>query len=289
MKDILINYEKYLKNELNYSDLTITNYLHDLNDYELYLETFSKDYQNINHEEVINYLKYLDAFKLSNSTISRHLSSIRNFYNYLVNHNYINHNAFNDVSNPKKIKKLPEYLYEQEIFDLLDNLNTETIYDRRNQLILELLYSTGMRLSELTNIKLKDINDDEIRVLGKGRKERIVYLDKVCKELLDNYLSNDRSLFNPKVDYLILNKDGNQLSNRSVEKIVDDLINEVSIKKHVTPHTIRHTFATHLLNNGCDLKVVQELLGHASLSTTQIYTHLTSERIRNTYDSAFKR
>ena len=280
---------KYLTNELNYSTLTINNYERDIKDYLEYLDNKDLNYRNINKVDVINYLKFLDECKLSNATISRHLSSLRTYYNYLVNHNIINTNPFNRVSNPKKEKKLPTYLYEDEIKDILDNLEDDDIYKRRNRLIMELFYSTGMRLSELSSIKLNDINGDEIKVLGKGSKERIVYLDKVVIRLLDDYLNNDRDLFNPKTNYLILNKNGNKLSNRSIESIVNDIIRTSAIKKHVTPHTIRHSFATHMLNNGCDLKVVQELLGHESLSTTQIYTHITNERIKEVYHSAFKR
>ena len=289
MNKDLENFIKYLNTELNYSILTIDNYQRDINDFFEYLNNFNIKYNAITKQDVINYLKFLDECKLSNATISRHLSSLRTFYNYLVNHNIIKTNPFNRVSNPKKEMKLPTYLYEDEIRDILDNLSDEDIYKRRDRLIMELFYSTGMRLNELSNIKLNDINGDEIRVLGKGRKERIVYLDKIAKKLLNDYLDNDRSDFKPIDSYLILNKDGKRLSNRSIENIVNRIIKEASIQKHVTPHTIRHSFATHMLNNGCDLKVVQELLGHESLSTTQIYTHITNDRIKEVYKSAFKR
>ena len=289
MNKDLENFIKYLNTELNYSILTIDNYQRDINAFFEYLNNFNIKYNAITKQDVINYLKFLDECKLSNATISRHLSSLRTFYNYLVNHNIIKTNPFNRVSNPKKEKKLPTYLYEDEIRNILDNLSDEDIYKRRDRLIMELFYSTGMRLNELSNIKINDINGDEIRVLGKGRKERIVYLDKVAKKLLNDYLDNDRREFKPIDSYLILNKDGKRLSNRSIENIVNHIIKEASIKKHVTPHTIRHSFATHMLNNGCDLKVVQELLGHESLSTTQIYTHITNDRIKEVYKSAFKR
>lgn len=285
----LENFVKYLNIELNYSVLTMDNYQRDILDFFDYLENCSIKYNEITKVDVINYLKFLDECKLSNASISRHLSSLRTFYNYLVNHNKIKTNPFNRVSNPKKEKKLPTYLYEDEIRDILDNLSDEDIYKRRDRLIMELFYSTGMRLNELSNIRLNDINGDEIKVLGKGSKERIVYLDKVAKQLLADYLKNDRSEFKPVDSYLILNKDGKRLSNRSIENIVNRIIREASIKKHVTPHTIRHSFATHMLNNGCDLKVVQELLGHESLSTTQIYTHITNDRIKEVYQATFKR
>ena len=285
----LQEFVNYLKNNLNYSELTIKNYERDINNYFEYLSAKDLKFKNIDKNDVITYLKFLDECKLSNATISRTLSSLRTFYNYLVNHNVVTSNPFNRIANPKKEKKLPTYLYEDEIRDILDNLSDSNHLKRRNRLIMELFYSTGMRLSELSNIKLNDINGDEIKVLGKGSKERIVYLDKVANSLLKEYLKSDRSLFNPKENYLILNKDGKKLSNRSIENIVKEIIREASIKKHVTPHTIRHTFATHLLNNGCDLKVVQELLGHESLSTTQIYTHVSNERIKEVYNNAFKR
>ena len=289
MNKDLENFVKYLNIELNYSVLTMDNYQRDIQDFFDYLENYSIKYNEITKVDVINYLKFLDECKLSNASISRHLSSLRTFYNYLVNHNKIKTNPFNRVSNPKKEKKLPTYLYEDEIRDILDNLSDEDIYKRRDRLIMELFYSTGMRLNELSNIRLNDINGDEIKVIGKGSKERIVYLDKVAKQLLADYLKNDRSEFKPVDSYLILNKDGKRLSNRSIENIVNRIIREASIKKHVTPHTIRHSFATHMLNNGCDLKVVQELLGHESLSTTQIYTHITNDRIKEVYQATFKR
>ncbi len=289
MNQDLENFVKYLNIELNYSVLTMDNYQRDILDFFDYLENYSIKYNEITKVDVINYLKFLDECKLSNASISRHLSSLRTFYNYLVNYNKIKTNPFNRVSNPKKEKKLPTYLYEDEIRDILDNLSDEDIYKRRDRLIMELFYSTGMRLNELSNIRLNDINGDEIKVLGKGSKERVVYLDKVAKQLLADYLKNDRSVFKPVDSYLILNKDGKRLSNRSIENIVNRIIREASIKKHVTPHTIRHSFATHMLNNGCDLKVVQELLGHESLSTTQIYTHITNDRIKEVYQATFKR
>lgn len=289
MEKDINSFIKYLDIELNYSPLTVKNYDRDIIDYQNYLDGIGLNYKDIKKSDVIAYLKFLDNCKLSKATISRNLSSLRTFYNYLVNHGIVLTNPFNRISNPKKDKKLPTYLYEDEIRNILDSLPSNTLIERRNRLIIELFYSTGMRLSELSSIKLTDINYDEIRVLGKGSKERMVYLNKVVLKYLDDYLKNDRNEFNPKDSYLILSKNGSRLSNRSIENIISEIINTASIKKRVTPHTIRHTFATHMLNNGCDLKVVQELLGHESLSTTQIYTHISQERVKEVYKSSFKR
>ncbi len=285
----IIEYCNYLLYERNYAKLTVSNYSRDLNNFCSYINTLKLSYLKLNHDDVINYLKYMDKLKYDNRTISRNLSSIRGFYNYLVNKKIINTNLFKQVSNPKCEKKLPSYLNEDEIFLLLDSLPNNLKEDKRNRLIMELFYSTGMRLSELAMIKVSDISNDEIRVLGKGRKERIVYINHVTKKILDEYIDKTRKEFNPTGDYLFLNKNGNKLSNRTIELIVEKIIELSSIKKHVTPHTIRHTFATHMLNNGADLKVVQELLGHSSLSTTQIYTHISNERLKAVYNKSFKR
>ncbi len=282
-----LKFIEYLQNELNYSENTVNSYLMEINKFEAFVKENKLDYKNFTRNEIREYLKYLDGQKLKNTSISKNLSSLRSFYKFLVNEGVVENNNFILISNPKKEKKLPNFLSEIEIEDLLDIYDLNTYDGIRNRLILELLYATGVRVSELVNIKLKDINyyDKSILIMGKGSKERIVLYGDYTKSLLEKYLNESRNVYldTKNSDYLILNKFGNRLSVRSVQKLIEKSTAKIALKHKVTPHTIRHTFATHLLNHGADIKSVQELLGHESLSTTQIYTHITNERLRNVY------
>jgi integrase/recombinase XerC len=288
-KDISL-FLDYLQSELNYSENTIKSYEIELEKYKCFLNENNINYLNINKDNVRNYLKYLDSLKYKNSSISRNLSALRSFYKYLVIKEKIGKNIFNGIHNPKKEKKLPNYLGENDILDILDFVNLEnykeSILTNRDLLIIEMLYDTGCRVSELVNIKIKDIDtsDMSIRVLGKGSKERIVYYGEYTKDTLNNYLIDRNVILNGKnSEYLFVSKESGKLTTRRIAQIIDEIIKLVAIKNNVTPHTLRHTFATHLLNNGADLRSVQELLGHSSLSTTQIYTHVSNERLRNVY------
>ncbi len=287
MKELIKDYLLYLAKELNYSNETIKSYKSDLIQYDKYNKDKKINFLKITKEEVRNYLKYLDNLKLSNKSIARKVTSLRMFYNFLVEIKEIDDNIFNTVSNPKIGKKLPNYLNYEEIENLLNKLDVTTVYGYRNRLILELVYSTGIRLSELSKIKVNDINlsDKTLKVMGKGSKERIVYFGRITFNYLEKYLSNQRKILlnNKPNDYLFINKFGNRLSKSGFEKIIKSCAKEVSLKHNISMHTLRHTFATHLLNNGADIKTVQELLGHESLATTEIYTHVTSERIKEVY------
>ena len=287
MHRIILNFLNFLKKEKNYSDKTIINYQNDLEEYFNFFKINNYGDLDIKKEDIRAYLRHLDDLKYSSSTISRHLSSLRSFYNYLNIKNYYNKNLFKNIKNPKKTKKLPNFLQINEIEDILKNTDiSNNIYlNIRNKLIIELFYSTGVRIQELVSIKLDDINklDKSIRVLGKGNKERIVYYGDVLAYDLNDYLNDARDNLMPKCDYLILNKYGNKITTRGVSEILEKIIKKSAIKHKITPHTIRHTFATHLLNNGADLKTVQDLLGHESLSTTGIYTHVSNERLRKVY------
>ena len=291
--DYLNDFLDYLNYELNYSDNTIKSYEEDLKAFNNYIDDNNLSYLKIAKDEIRLYLKYLDDNKLSNRSISRMLSSLRTYYKYLVLKKIIKNNPFRDIKNPKISKRLPNYLNNIEIEDLTNSYSLDNPTNIRNHLIIELLYSTGIRVSELVNIKINDINfnDNTIRILGKGSKERIVLFGDYAKEIIDKYLKVARDTFIKKSnnDYLILNCFGNKLTTRSVEKIVKDASYGLKLKNKVTPHTIRHTFATDMLNNGADIKSVQELLGHSSLSTTQVYTHLTNDRIKSVYLKAHPR
>lgn len=274
-----------LSKELNYSDNTVISYEEDINNYLEYLKKQNINYKKIDNIAIRNYLKYLDDLNLKNSTIARRISALRTFYNYLLNKGLVDTNLFNSIRNPKIEKKLPNYLSYEELARILDNIDISTFIGLRNRLMVEMFYATGCRVSEITNIKVNDIDksNNSIRIMGKGSKERIVYFGEYARDYLDRYL--------PLIDcvYLFTNEAKEKLSVHDVEYIIKDLVKNLALKTHVTPHTLRHTFATHLLNNGADIKTVQELLGHSSLNTTGIYTHVSNERIKEVYRKTFNR
>lgn len=281
MEEILNKYHDYLKYELNYSDNTIDDYFFHLQNYLSYLKTHSLIAEKITKDDIIDFLKYLDNKKYSNKSICNVLSSLRNFYDFLLDEKKVEFNVFKLVKNPKLEKKLPNFLSYENMRTIFDTIEVKDFLSARNKMIIEILYATGVRVSELCSIKVKDIDfaGRSIKVLGKGRKERIVYFGIPCLNAIKTYMSYN----NFTSEYLILNKDGNQLSVRSIQKIVDNVCTKACINSNVTPHTFRHTFATHLLNNGADIKSVGELLGHNSLNTTEIYTHITSDFLKSEY------
>ncbi len=285
-EEVLDNFFKVLKSEYNYSFYTIKNYKLDLTLFFDFLNKSNINYLYLNKDNVLAYLKYLDKLNLKNSTISRRISALRTFYNYLMNEGLINSNIFLNVKNPKLEKKLPNYLNYTEMEELLESIDIKTDEGLKRRLLIEMFYSTGCRVSEIINIKVKDIDflNKKIRIMGKGSKERIVYYGDYAKKYLDKYLSKGMDK-----DYLFVNKHGDKYTVEEIELIVKDIMKHLSIKTHVTPHTLRHTFATHLLNNGADIRSVQELLGHSNLSTTGIYTHVSSDRLKEVYFKTFKR
>ncbi len=285
-EEVLDNFFKVLKSEYNYSFYTIKNYKLDLTLFFDFLNKSNINYLCLNKDNVLAYLKYLDKMNLKNSTISRRISALRTFYNYLMNEGLINSNIFLNVKNPKLEKKLPNYLNYTEMEELLESIDIKTDEGLKRRLLIEMFYSTGCRVSEIINIKVKDIDffNKKIRIMGKGSKERIVYYGDYAKKYLDKYLSKGLDK-----DYLFVNKHGDKYTVEEIELIVKDIMKHLSIKTHVTPHTLRHTFATHLLNNGADIRSVQELLGHSNLSTTGIYTHVSSDRLKEVYFKTFKR
>ena len=287
MRESIDGFLDYIRTIRNYSDYTETNYLIDLENYEDYLKVHRLNYKNIKYKDVINYNKYLKEEKdLSSTSIARHLSALRSFYNYLLYEGKIDNNPFKLISTPKKPMKLPNYMKYNE-FEEMINTCDDTPLGIRNKCLLETLFATGARIGELINIKLNDLDlsNKEIRVLGKGNKERIVYINDHAYESINDYLNNSRSILldGKQSDKLFINHIGGELTTNGVRDILDKIIKKSSLNIKVTPHMFRHTFATMLLNEGCDLKSVQELLGHVNMSTTQIYTHLTSDYIKEMY------
>ncbi|MGN1338056.1 MAG: site-specific tyrosine recombinase/integron integrase [Candidatus Coprovivens sp.] len=293
LSNLLDHFIKYLSNEKRYPETTITSYSNDLDNYYSYIILKKINYKTINKDEIRSYLKYLDELNYSKSTISRILSALRHFYNYLIKEDIIESNIFKTIRNPKKDKKLPNFLQSDELIKIFDSIDITTDLGLRNRLIFELLYATGLRVSELHNLKIKDIdfNNNEIKVLGKGNKERITFFGEYAAKYLNDYLNTSRKnlLKGKTTDYLLINNNGEHLSIRGIQDIVNKEVEHAALKHHISPHVLRHTFATDLLNNGADLKSVQELLGHESLSTTQIYTHITNERLRSVYLKTFPR
>ncbi|MBQ3020602.1 MAG: tyrosine-type recombinase/integrase [Bacilli bacterium] len=275
----------YLENIKKYSNNTVINYELDLNLFEEYLRLKHKDVISIEYKNILDFIAYLkDEHK--SSSINRCLSSIRSYYNYLIKNNVISTNPFNLVSSMKKEKKLPEYFKYNEYEEIINSIDVSTDLGVRNKCIFEVLLSTGCRVNELVNIKLNDVDLKlcEIKVLGKGNKERIVYLGSYAIKAIEDYLSVRSNLLNKKSsEFLFLNHLGNKITTRGIRDIIDKILLKSCTNLKITPHTFRHSFATMLLNEGCDLKSVQELLGHVSLSTTSIYTHVSNEELKRVY------
>ena len=283
---IILKFIDTIMYEKKYSSYTIDGYNSDLNAFLEYLNDNNINaFKDVEYQDIRLYINKLYEDNYSYKTISRVISSLRSFFKYLKTNDYIKNNPMTLISNPKLPKSLPKCLNYEETEKLL-NVFDDSIIGIRDTLILEMLYSTGIRVSELVNIKVKDISmsDKTIKILGKGSKERIVYYGSRCSELLSKYLNNSYYKLNiSNLDYLIISKTGKKINDREIRKIIDIAALKSGLNFKISPHVLRHTFASHMLSSGADLRSVQELLGHENLSTTQIYTHITNERIRNVY------
>ena len=292
MKDIIYEFLDYILLERKYSDFTETSYELDLFKYEEYLNDHKINYLKVNYNNISDFIIYLKKSGYKSTSINRMLSTLRSFYKYLEKNKKIINNPFSMVSSLKTEKRLPNYFKYDEFNKMIDTLDDSPL-DIRNRLILEMLLATGLRVSELANIKINDIDylNQEIKVMGKGSKERIVYYGSYAADSLDKYINESRNiLLNGKESqYLFINNNGGNLTTRGIRLIIDNIVKKACINSKVSPHTFRHTFATMMLNEGCDIKSVQELLGHSSLSTTGIYTHLTNEEVRRVYLNAHPR
>lgn len=283
-------YLQYLTEEKGYSDLTIKSYSEDLLKFNRFLMKKNiLHLEKIDHLIIREFLSELFVNQYAKKTIGRVLAALKSFFKFLFNRRYIVKNPGDFVSSPRSEKKLPDFLYESEMNTLIEFFNENNFEARRNKALLETLYSTGIRVSELVSINYMDIDFKSalIKVKGKGRKERITALGTKCLQALQQYFPYRNELLTAcgsKEDALFLNKFGQRLTDRGVRYVFETMMKKVAISKKVSPHTIRHTFATHMLEHGCDLRVVQEFLGHVSLSTTQIYTHMVKERLKHVYD-----
>lgn len=289
----LDQYLDYLKYQRNYSDYTVLSYKDDILEFFEYLDREGLDYLNLVYSDLRFFLMYLkEEKKDKNSSIDRKLSSLRGFYQFLANEKVVRSNVFTLLSGPKKEKKLPRYFEYNELEALFDACDLKSATGQRDRLILEMLYATGVRVGELVSIKVSDINQSSrtILILGKGNKERIVPYGEYCEEVLRLYLKDGYLQLNKKnSSYLFLNAQGGKLTERGVRYLLEQIIKKTSVQKEISPHMIRHSFATHLLSQGCDLMTVQKLLGHESIKATQIYTHVSTDRLKDVYWDSFPR
>ena len=287
MHNILLDFIEEIEKEKHYSDLTSEGYLSDLTLFIEYLNQNNiSDLKKVEYNDIRMFINYLYDLGYKNTTISRHISALKSFFKYLKTNKIIDNNPCTLISNPKKEKRLPKYLNYEDTEKLLNAFDNNNYIGLRNSLILEILYSTGIRVSEITNIKFKDINmsDKTIKITGKGNKERYAYFGTKCFNLIKDYCKNSYKKLNKNnLEYLILSKTGKKINERQIRDVVDEAAILAHIDIKISPHVLRHTFGTHMLNEGADLRSVQELLGHENLSTTQVYTHLSNDRIRSIY------
>lgn len=290
---VIDDYLEFLKYQKNYSKYTIASYENDIMEYFDFINSEGLNYKDIEYTDIRFYLVYLkDTKKDNNSSIDRKLSTLRGFYKFLANENVVRTNVFSLVSGPKKSKKLPRFFDYNELEEMFLIPDTNNALGQRDLLILEMLYATGCRVGELVSIKVKDIDFSKrnILILGKGNKERFLNYGEYCEDALKKYLNDGYiSLNKNNSEYLFLNNNGGILTERGVRYILDRIIKQTGINKNISPHMIRHSFATHLLNEGCDLLTVQKLLGHESIKATQIYTHVTTDRLKEVYYNSFPR
>lgn len=300
MQEVFNRYKNYLEVERNVSPYTVRNYVGDLmGNYKRGSEKGFFQFlrlrridslKEVDKRVVRNYLAYLAEQGIGKRSIARKLSAIRSFYRYLVREELLADNPLEQTTSPKLDRRLPSFLTIEEMVRLLKAPDLTTPQGQRDRALIELLYAAGLRVSELANLNQEQVNLDsrEIRVWGKGAKERMVLMGEPAAIALSNYLSQGRpKLAGKKVSgALFLNRNGGRLTERMVQKILSKYASKAGIDKRVYPHLLRHTFATHLLDGGADLRVVQELLGHTNLASTQIYTHVTRSRARKVYLSA---
>jgi len=281
--DKIDEFINYIKNEKRYSLNTVDGYKRDLNSFINYLK--KENAEVVDELTLRNYLAHIYVLNLSKKTISRKISTLKSYYNFLHKKYNIKNDFILEIKAPKKDNLLPDMIYKEELEKIL-SYNPNGKFSHRNKAIIFLLYSSGVRVSELCNITMETINieDRYLIVTGKGNKTRVCPFSQKCKEAIENYLHFERNTYLKAGNkYLFINKYGEKITTRSIENIISKVSLELFGNTKLHPHIFRHTYATNLLNNGADLRIVQELLGHSSLITTQIYTHLAKEEINNIY------
>jgi tyrosine recombinase XerC len=293
MKKELSHFLSYLKYEKNASPLTIKSYKIDLNQLARYMEERDASLREIDNVLLRGFLARLHERKDRKSTVARKLAAIRSFLQFCVDKKWLEDNPAKAVSTPKQERPMPSFLSEEEMANFLDLPRSNKVLDLRDKAVLELLYATGIRVSELVGINLEDVSFEEglIRVKGKGKKERLLPFGRKAEVSLRDYLRVRPSINKGRIDEkaLFLNYRGERLTPRSVERIIDKYIQVSALKRKISPHSLRHSFASHLLSRGADLRAIQELLGHESLATTQKYTHLDLAQLVKVYRKSHPR
>lgn len=295
-KKNLEGFKSYILIERNFSKHTARAYCTDVLDFLIWLGDTSCE--EVSFSKIREYLHFIQKFQYKKTTIARKIASLRTFYKYLFREKRVDSNPAMNLNSPKRPKNLPKFLTTYEVEQILNNTKIETPAGYRNKAILELLWATGMRISELSGLNFEDLNldENEIRVFGKGSKERIVLISERAKSYLQRYIETARPLVakgyevsQDETSPVFINNTGYRLQAKTVRNVINDIVEKIDLPKHVTPHVFRHSFATHLIENGADLRVVQELLGHASISNTQIYTHVSSQHLKEVYNETHPR
>ena len=295
-KHDLENFRTYILVEKNFSKHTAKAYCSDILDFLLWIG--DTDVGEVTLAKVREYLHFIQKFNYKKNTIARKIASLRTFYKFLYREKRSDSNPAMSLNAPKRAKSLPKFLTPFEVEQILNNINIETPAGFRNKAILELLWATGLRVSELSGLNFEDLNleENEIRVFGKGAKERIILVTDRAKSFLERYIKTARPIIakgytvsENEDSPVFINSTGFRLQTQSIRKAINEVVDKIQLPKHVTPHVFRHSFATHLIENGADLRVVQELLGHASISNTQIYTHISSQHLKEVYNEAHPR
>jgi len=279
----------YLDIEKNYSKHTLINYSSDLKVFSAFMQ--GKDVQKMEHLDMRRFLAELRQGNFAKASIARKLAALRSFFKFLYKEGYIKSNPASAITTPKLEKKLPTFLSVEEAAKLLEAPRDSDANGLRDRAILETLYSTGIRVSELVGIDADDVDfiSGVVKVTGKGNKERLVPIGDKALRIMRSYLEKRSHPLAKEAKAVFLNKSGGRITDRSIRRVVDKYIRLMAMRQGISPHTLRHSFATHLLDRGADLRSVQELLGHMNLSTTQIYTHVTTERLKNVYQKAHPR
>lgn len=287
----LNRFQQYLTQERNLSYQTVKSYTSDIKDFLSFLSSKKKELREAGYPVVREYLSSLQKRSLQKSTLARRVSVLKNFFHYLCLKGYLSSFVLSGLRGPKLEKKIPSFLEEEEVEKLLSSVKGSDFFHCRDKAALELLYATGMRIAELADLNIDNIDftGETVKVRGKGNKERIIPLGNYALKALTAYRELRREKAKPGVKALFLNKSGERLSDRFMRKKINKYLHLADLDKVSGPHSLRHSFATHLLNRGADIRSVQELLGHERLSTTQIYTHLSIKRLKEVYDKAHPR